>query len=274
MSDLSIIPKPQTVTEAMNMAKMISTSSFAPKGMAGKPADILLAWQLGAEIGLSLMQSLQNIAVINGKPSLYGDAALAVVQSHPHYKNHREWHEGSIKDGTRVAYCGITRQGSAEHISSFTIDDAKKAGLWAKSGPWSQYPDRMLQMRARGFCIRDKFADALRGIITREEAEDYQVNEVKAQKPIVTLAPVSDMKEIEHSFDFSRIESCETLDELKTIYAELKEQCKDYPDHYRILNNITSDHKKYLEDKATEQFKRELKGDEPVSNGIEVSTAT
>lgn len=255
-NELSIIPKPVTVTEAMNMAKMIASSTFAPKGMANKPGDILLAWQLGAEIGLSLMQALQNIAVINGKPTIYGDAALAVVQAHPHYVNHREWFEGDIKAGTRTAYCAITRRGSPEHITGFSMDDAKKASLWGKQGPWSLYPDRMLQMRARGFAIRDKFADALKGIITREEVEDYeQVSEVTAQKTIVKVMPVSETIGIaghtELAFDFSRIESCETLAELKALYSELKEQCQNYPEHYKILNNLTNDHKKYLEDKES-----------------------
>lgn len=270
-NELSIIPRPATVTEAMNMAKMIASSSFAPKGMANKPGDILLAWQLGAEIGLSLMQALQNIAVINGKPTIYGDAALAVVQAHPHYINHREWWEGSIKDGSRTAYCAVTRRGSPEHVVAFSMEDAKKASLWGKSGPWSQYPDRMLQMRARGFAIRDKFADALKGIITREEAEDYNVQEVTVRKPIMEVPAITNS--IEHgviSFDFSRIESCETLEELRTLYSELKEQCKDHPEHYKMLNNITNDHKKYLEDKdstnGTEQS-------EPLPATGELSTA-
>jgi len=261
--DLAIIPKPQTVTEAMKMAELISKSSFAPKGMQNRPGDILLCWQLGAELGLSLMQAIQNIAVINGKPSLYGDAALAVVQGHPHYVNHREWYEGSIKDGTRIAYCAITRHGSTEHIVGFSKDDAKKASLWGKSGPWSAYPDRMLQMRARGFAIRDKFSDALRGIITREEAEDYNV---QPQKSVVSLLPPNDTKTYysadaasalpttELAFDFSRIESCETVEELKALYDELKQQCKDHPEHYRMLNNLTHEHKKILEEKSIREF--------------------
>ena len=49
----------------------------------------------------------------------------------------------------------------------------KKAGLWGKAGPWSQYPKRMLQMRARSFALRDKFADALSGLLMAEEVQDY-----------------------------------------------------------------------------------------------------
>jgi hypothetical protein len=269
-NELAIIPKPQTVTEAMKMAEIISKSSFAPKGMQNKPGDILLCWQLGAEIGLSLIQALQNIAVINGKPSIYGDAALAVVQGHPHYMNHREWYEGDVKSGTRTAYCAIMRRGSPEHIVGFSIDDAKKAALWGKSGPWSQYPDRMLQMRARGFAMRDKFSDALRGIITREEAEDYQQPEpVK----VVALASVPEgVEHVEQSFDFSRIESCETLDQLKTLYTELKEQCKNHPEQYRMLNDLTHDHKKYLEEKLVKEFNEDA-ATEPLSAPESLSTA-
>lgn len=56
---------------------------------------------------------------------------------------------------------------------TFTKDDAIKSKLWGKAGPWQQYPDRMLQMRARGFAIRDAFPDAIKGIITYEELRDY-----------------------------------------------------------------------------------------------------
>ena len=51
--------------------------------------------------------------------------------------------------------------------------DANRAGLLNRSGPWKSYPDRMLKMRARGFALRDVFADALGGMISAEEANDY-----------------------------------------------------------------------------------------------------
>ena len=57
-------------------------------------------------------------------------------------------------------------------IRYFSVANAKTAKLWGKQGPWTQYPERMLAQRARGFALRDAFPDALKGIITREEAED------------------------------------------------------------------------------------------------------
>lgn len=165
---------PQNMTEAMDFSKMLSQSEMVPKAYQRKPQDILVAVQWGYELGLQPLQALQNIAIINGKPSVYGDAALALVKSDPRCAGVAERVEG---DGdNRTAYCKVKRRYGdeiEETIGQFSVADAKRARLWGKQGPWSQYPDRMLQMRARGFAIRDAFPDALKGVITAEEAQDY-----------------------------------------------------------------------------------------------------
>jgi hypothetical protein len=65
----------------------------------------------------------------------------------------------------------------------FSVADAKRAGLWGKSGPWTQYPRRMLQLRARGFALRDAFPDVLKGLVTAEEAQDYPQASPPAEAP-------------------------------------------------------------------------------------------
>ena len=159
-----------TFDDAFRFAKMVSQSDFAPKDFKGKPESCLLAIQHGSEVGLSPMQSLQSIAVINGRPTIWGDAAL--VQSSPACEYIKEYIEG---DGDQaVAVCEVKRRGyPASTVSTFSMFDAKRAGLAGKSGPWSQYPLRMLALRARGFALRNAFADALRGLVTAEEAQDY-----------------------------------------------------------------------------------------------------
>ena len=162
----------QTFDDAMRFSTMVAKSDFAPKDFKGKPEACLLAIQHGSEVGLSPMQSLQSIAVINGRPTIWGDAALALVQSSPVCEYVREYTEG---DGDNLtAVCEAKRRGyPAPTVSRFSMADAKRAGLAGKSGPWSQYPARMLALRARGFALRNAFADALRGLITTEEAQDY-----------------------------------------------------------------------------------------------------
>ena len=162
----------QSFDDAFRFSKMVAASEFAPKDFKNKPESCLLAIQHGSEVGLSPMQSLQSIAVINGRPTIWGDAALALVQACPVCEYVREYMDGEGDNLTAV--CEAKRQGyPAPTTVRFSVADAKKAGLWGKSGPWTQYPSRMLQLRARGFALRNAFADALRGLVTAEEAQDY-----------------------------------------------------------------------------------------------------
>jgi hypothetical protein len=191
----AMVLAPKSMGEAMEFSKTLAKSSMVPQAFKNKPEDILVAVQWGYEVGLSPMQALQNIAVINGKPSIYGDAALALAQGNPEYAGHKEWQTG--EGDKAVAHCLFKRVRHGQTIETertFSVADAKAARLWGKPGPWQQYPARMLQMRARGFALRDAFADALRGVITAEEARDIPVGPGQAPtsgpaNPLDAVAP-------------------------------------------------------------------------------------
>lgn len=186
----------QSFDDAFRFAKMVAASEFPPKDFRGKPESCMLAIQHGSELGLSPMQSLQSIAVINGRPCVWGDAALALVQSSPVCEYVKEYLEGQGDNLTAV--CEAKRRGyPAPTVSRFSMSDAKRAGLAGKAGPWSQYPERMLALRARGFALRNAFADALRGLITAEEAQDYPAHNV-AETPRQTV-------EMRPKFDAERV---------------------------------------------------------------------
>lgn len=184
---------PQTITEAIQFSEMLSKSQMVPRNYQNKPEDIMVAVQWGMEIGLAPLQALQNISVINGRPSVYGDAAMALVQASPVCEGVEETIEG---EGTSnpVAVCIASRKGRKPVTARFSVEDAKRAGLWGKSGPWSAYPKRMLQMRARGFALRDAFPDVLKGLITAEEAQDFPddakpvpVRDITPENPLDTI---------------------------------------------------------------------------------------
>lgn len=174
--------------------KMVEASGFAPKGM--NAAAIGVAIQMGLEVGLSPMQALQSTAVINGRPSIYGDAAKALVEASGLMEQYQQWFEAGGKrlttaggiDRTPTAadlkledctcYVLSKRKGREPMVTGFSVADARLAGLWGKSGPWTQYPARMLMFRARGFNLRDNFGDVLKGLRTVEEAEDQVVIDV------------------------------------------------------------------------------------------------
>lgn len=207
----------RSLAELERWAERAARSTMVPPSYKGKPDDIILAVQMGSELGLRPMQALQNIATINGRPAVWGDAMLALCMGHPLYRGVQERIEG--EGDARAAVCVVQRQGDAPKIGKFTVADAKKAGLWGKGGPWTQYPDRMLQMRARSFGLRDSFPDKLRGLVVTEEADDYVVAasfsaapEEPAPQPRRTIAQFLDALEVE-------LRECQAWDALTAIIA-------------------------------------------------------
>lgn len=213
--------------DAFRFAKMVASSEFAPKDFRGKPESCLLAVQHGSEVGLGPMQSLQSIAVINGRPSVWGDAALALVMGSPVCEYVRETVSG---DGeAMVATCEAKRRGYPQPTTvAFSVADAKKAGLWGKSGPWTQYPKRMLQLRARGFALRDAFPDVLKGLVTAEEAQDYPqtaapvaVSQPQPEDPVSVPAEANDGDMIKAR---TAISKAKTVDRLRAIKQTVEQR--------------------------------------------------
>ncbi|MBL5978395.1 recombinase RecT [Comamonas sp. NyZ500] len=157
---------PQTFDQALTFSQYLADSDLVPKDFKGKPGNCLIAMQWGSELGLKPLQSLQNLAVINGRPALWGDAVIALVMASPVCEYVTEDDDGE------TAFCRVKRKGAPEQVRSFSMDDARKAGLAGKQGPWTQYPKRMRQMRARAFALRDVFPDVLRGMPIAEELQD------------------------------------------------------------------------------------------------------
>lgn len=162
---------PQTFEQALTFSNYLAESDMVPKDFKGKPGNCLIAMQWGSELGLKPLQSLQNLAVINGRPALWGDAVIALVLASPVCEYVTEDDDG------KTAYCRVKRKGAPEQVRSFSIDDAVKAGLAGKQGPWTQYPKRMRQMRARAFALRDVFPDVLRGMPVAEELQDMEISQ-------------------------------------------------------------------------------------------------
>jgi hypothetical protein len=178
---LAIVP--QTMDEAYRLAKAICMAGMAPRGL-DKPEQCMVAIMHGLEIGLTPMTALQRIAVVNGRPTLWGDGAMSLVRG----SGVCEWIKERIEGAgdAQVAVCEAKRRGEPDPIRrTFSIADAKKAGLWGKQGPWTQFPARMLQMRARAFALRDGFADVLGGLYLREEIEDNG----RAPAPAARISP-------------------------------------------------------------------------------------
>ena len=164
---------PQSMDEAYRLADAICQAGMAPRGL-DTPPKAMIAIMQGLEVGLTPLAALQRIAVVNGRPTIWGDGAVGLVRG----SGLCEYIEEKISGAgdQRFATCEAKRKGErGPVIRTFSVADAKTAGLWGKSGPWQQYPDRMLAMRARAFALRDGFADVLGGMYLREEIDDAPV---------------------------------------------------------------------------------------------------
>ena len=165
----SIVPR--TLEEAMALARAVVAARMAPAGFDTAEA-CMIAILHGMEVGLTPLSALQRIAVIGGRPTIWGDGAMALVRASGLAASIDERILGSGPSDW-VAVCTVARRGDPHPIERrFCVEDARRARLWGKPGPWSDYPQRMLQMRARAFALRDVFADVLGGLYLREEIED------------------------------------------------------------------------------------------------------
>lgn len=181
--------RPRDLKEAMQFADIMAKSSMVPKAFIGKPGDILLAVQMGAELGVGPMQAIQGIAVINGRPSVWGDLGVAICRANPEFDDMTE----SFDEKTQVATCTTKRKGQTAHTEKFSWADAQRAGL-AGRDTYKQYPARMLGWRAKTNALRFSFADSLKGIRFVEEEQDNDgrsFGQTTAQEVATTALPAT-----------------------------------------------------------------------------------
>ena len=166
LSSASLMP--QTYEGKLQMAGALAKSGLIPTGL-NTPEKVFVALQWGHELGLSPMVAVNNVAVINGKPTLSADIMAAVVKRSPEYGGIK-W----IEMSDTKAECEITRilpSGDKEvYKSSYTIEEARNAGLIGKDN-WKKYPKRMLKHRCLSYGLKDVFPDILAGLYTPEEME-------------------------------------------------------------------------------------------------------
>jgi len=183
LSDLPLnngVLAPANFAGVFRLGQLFFSTGMVPAGVK-TPEQAAIVVAAGLEIGLSPMQSIQNIMIIGNKPAVWGDAALALCSTHKDFEDCDESDDGS------TATCTVTRKGRKPVVRSFSIDDAKKAGLSGKD-IWVKYPARMRQMRARSYALRDSFPDVLKGVAIREEVDDIETTPATPPVPRVQQA--------------------------------------------------------------------------------------
>lgn len=177
----NVAPTLPSADEVMALGKLLYDGGLQSKN-CNSPAKLAVRIVAGMEVGLSPIQSINWIMVVNGRAVIWGDAALALVRASGKLESIEETIEG---DGDyKTAVCRTARavgkgKPAAVRETRFSVADARRANLWGKDGPWTEYPDRMLAMRARSWNLRDGFGDVLSGIGIAEEEMDVPKVEVR-----------------------------------------------------------------------------------------------
>jgi hypothetical protein len=163
-------------------------------------ARVALGIMKGLEIGIPPVSAIGTIMIVNNRPCLWGDGAVALVQRSGKVEYMKDWTEGVYGTDTFIAHFEVKRKDNEVAIRrEFGFKDAKSAGLTGKKGPWSSgYGPRMCFNRARAWALRDGFSDVLMGIGIVEEVQDMVV-EAKRNAITDTSSLDDSPKQIEHA---------------------------------------------------------------------------
>lgn len=163
----------------MEMSNFLANSMIIPAMYQRRPENVLIAVDLASRMGVSPMMVMQNLFVIQGKPSWSGQAVASLIRSSEQFKNvelHYIGEEGTKEYG---AYVTAERNGKVLKGTVVTIDMAQREGWYQKAGSkWQTMPTQMLGYRAYSFFGRLYAPEVMMGLHTVEEVEDY-VQEVE-----------------------------------------------------------------------------------------------
>lgn len=237
---------PQSIEEVYRLAKMALTSGMLKPQKTGfgdnqqiENTEAVLARgtmiiMQGMEIGVPPMQSVQLLAMINGRITAHSEAVPGLLLAKG-FKIKESWTGVEMADDW-TCRIELTRPDGAVHVGTFSVKDAKRAGLWdqapiktsyGKTKPndssWFRYPQRMLKARALGFAGKDGGADALRGIQIREEVEDMaRVANMRDVTPSPAALEIPD--DIPDKEISAPDEEAEPISDVEGFMSKLKEE--------------------------------------------------
>jgi hypothetical protein len=164
MTELAV--RQDTLPAKIEFAQALSESSLIPRDYQRKPANVLVAYEMGMALGIAPIVAINEINVINGSPSLSASLMAALAR--------QAGHKVRVSGDARSATCTIVRSDDPDYEHTATWDEAKAraAGLWGK-GHWAKDAGTMLRWRAISECVRFACSEVLGGLkYTPEELTD------------------------------------------------------------------------------------------------------
>jgi hypothetical protein len=167
---------------AYQMAKGLSESTLVPMQFQKNPANCLIALEQSNRLGISPMAVMQNLYIVQGRPSFSSSFIIALVNSSGKYDMELQFDEEE-KDGKPYACtCWTTLDGRKVNGIKITMDMADKEGWSKKNGSkWVTMPQVMLRYRAASFFARMNCPELSIGLYTKEELDDFPADKKKSK---------------------------------------------------------------------------------------------
>lgn len=181
--------------QAMRFCQFYAASNLAPSWIQ-KWEDAFVVYLKAKALGLDFMTAVDNMALINGVVAVWGDLPLALVEDSGLLEDHSETDSGTYPEDSYTWTCVVKRKGRPSAVTvSYSIADAKETGLWDKWGKprkdkWGNvHPSNInrrnqVRVRARQAALRIAFPDVLKGMRTKDEAEDNYIDVSVSAEPV------------------------------------------------------------------------------------------
>lgn len=183
------------LNRAFGNAKVIARSDLVPETYHNKPENVLIAIDMASRTGFSLMQIMQNLYIVKGKPSWSGSFCMNAIKACGKYERVKYVTIGeSPSDRSFGVYVQAVDKNTGETVKGVTVtwDMVKAEGWDSKPGSkWKTMPEAMFRYRAAAFFARTECPEVLQGV--RDEYENRDIHgweEPSKQKTRITLDDV------------------------------------------------------------------------------------
>lgn len=172
---------------AMQMAKALASSTIVPQTFQKNEANCLIAIEQAQRLRVSPMMVMQNLHVIQGRPSWSSKFLIAAINNSGKFDMELQFEETQDKDGKPFSCTAwTTKNGRKVNGMTVDMDMAKEEGWLSKNGSkWKTMPQLMLRYRAASFFSSLNCPELTMGLYTREEMQDDDFKEY----------PIENMKE-------------------------------------------------------------------------------
>jgi hypothetical protein len=197
-TQVSIYSNMHAFEEAQRVAKALASSDMVPEKYKGRLDNVLVSLELANRMQVSPLMVMQNLDIIQGKPSFSAKFLLARLNSCGQFSPIRykerdlgektvtysvtEWVNNqktkkqmtvAIQDMECIAIARDISTGEILQGPKVTIEMAVKEGWYGKSdSKWQTMPDLMLKYRAAAFFQRLYAPELSMGMNTTEEVID------------------------------------------------------------------------------------------------------